>query len=60
MNTLSARMLAYIQAHPNCKRRDVMLACRFPLKKGGYAKRRNVLDNLVNLGLVADRFSSVK
>lgn len=58
MNTLSARMLAYIQANPNCKRRDVMLACRFPLKKGGYAKRRNVLNNLVNLGLINVRFAS--
>jgi hypothetical protein len=58
MNTLSKRMFDYIQAKPNCKRRDVMLACRFPLKTGGYAKRREVLNNLVNLGLINPRFKA--
>jgi hypothetical protein len=58
MNTLSARMFNFIQANPNCKRRDVMLACRFPLKTGGYAKRREVLNNLVNLGLIDSRFKA--
>ena len=58
MNTLSKRMFDYIQANPECKRKDVMLACRFPLKKGGYAKRREVLNNLVNLGLIDTRFKA--
>lgn len=58
MNTLSKRMFDYIQANLECKRRDVMLACRFPLKKGGYAKRREVLNNLANLGLIDPRFKA--
>jgi len=56
---LRSRFTTFISSNPTAKRRSAFLAVRFPYTgKGGYAKRRVVLDMLVAEGQVPEVFGS--